>query len=259
MITNDGSSPRDITSRIAKAPSTMCRLSNPLFRKHRISIRTNINMYRAMVVSVLLYGSEAWVTTLADRRRLDVFDMRCQRRFLRVFWRPHVSNQSIRERTKQPTASSLLRQRRLRWLGHLHRMPPSLPPSLYEESLTSTLTSMVGRDQEAAPKPDGRIQSNMISILLASTPSMPPRWSMTDPSGRPLLADCQRSNPSMALKSSKSSWKMPYTQQQKGSNCVPDQMAGSLTSPASEIRQYNARIRDMLFADDAAVATHAQY
>ncbi len=47
--------------------------------------QTKINMYRALVVSVLLYGSEAWATTLADRRRLDVFDMRCQRRHLRVF------------------------------------------------------------------------------------------------------------------------------------------------------------------------------
>ena len=84
-------------------------------------------MYRALVVSVLLYGSEAWATTLADRRRLDVFDMRCQRRLLRVFWQQHVSNQSIRERTRQPTASSLLRQRHLRWFGHLHRMPSSLP------------------------------------------------------------------------------------------------------------------------------------
>ena len=44
-----------------------------------------------------------------------------------MFWQQHVSNQSIRERTKQPTASSLLRQRRLRWFGHLHRMPSSLP------------------------------------------------------------------------------------------------------------------------------------
>ena len=71
--------------------------------------------------------SIAWATTLADRRRLDVFNMRCQRRLLRVFWQQHVSNQSIRERTKQPTASSLLRQRRLRWFGHLHGMPSSLP------------------------------------------------------------------------------------------------------------------------------------
>ena len=62
-------------------------------------------MYRALVVSVLLYGSEALATTLADRRRLDVFDMRCQMRLLRVFWQQHVSNQSIRERTKLATNS----------------------------------------------------------------------------------------------------------------------------------------------------------
>ena len=49
-------------------------------------------------ISALLYGSEAWATTLADRRRLDVFDMRCQRRLLCVFWQQHISNQSIRER-----------------------------------------------------------------------------------------------------------------------------------------------------------------
>ena len=147
MITNDGSSSRDITSRIAKAASVMGRLSNPLFRKHRISIRTKINMDRALVVSVLLYGSEAWATTLADRRRLDVFD---------------------------------------------------------EESFTSTLTSMVGKYQEAAPQLYGVIQSSTTSTLLASTPSMLPRWYLTDPSGRHFFAEYQRSNPSKVLKSSKS-------------------------------------------------------
>ena len=76
------------------------------------------------------------------------------------------------------------------------------PPSLLEESMPSTQTSMAGRDLEAAPKLDGLIQSSTISILLASTPPMLPRWSLTDPSGRPLLADCLRSNPSKALKSS---------------------------------------------------------
>ena len=179
LITNDGSSSRDITSRIAKAASAMSRLSNPLFRKHRISIRTKINMYSALVVSVLLYGSEACVTTLADCRRLDVFDMRCQRRrLLRVFWQQHVSNQSIRERTKHPTAGSLLRQRRLRCFGHLQRMPSSLPV----RRVFDFSPNIHGwKRPRGRPKPDGRIQSNMISILLASTPSMPHRWSMTDP------------------------------------------------------------------------------
>ena len=75
LITNDGSSSRDITYCTAKAASAMCHLFNPLFRKHRISIQTNINMYRIPVVSILLYGSEAWATTLADRHRLDVLSI----------------------------------------------------------------------------------------------------------------------------------------------------------------------------------------
>ena len=80
----------------------------------------------------MVYSSEAWSTTLTDRRRLeklDVFDMHCQRRLMRVFWQraQYVnSNRSIRERTKQSTASCLLRQRRLRWFGHLLCMTSSL-------------------------------------------------------------------------------------------------------------------------------------
>ena len=75
------------------------------------------------------------------------------------------------------------------------------PPSLYKEYMTSTQTSMAGKDIEAAQKLDGLIQSSTTSILLASTPAMLPRWCLTDPSGRPLLADCQRSNLRKALKS----------------------------------------------------------
>ena len=62
------------------------------------------------------------------------------------------------------------------------------PPYLFEEPMTSTQTSMAGRDLEAAPKLDGLIQSSTTSILLVSTPPMLPRWSLTDPSGRPFIA-----------------------------------------------------------------------
>ena len=53
---------------------------------------------------------------------------------------------------------------------------------------------------------------------------------------------------------------MPSTQQLKESTFVPDQMAGSSTSLVSEPRQKVRKvlIKDMLFADDAAVATHTQ-
>ena len=54
---------------------------------------------------------------------------------------------------------------------------------------------------------------------------------------------------------------MPSIQQQKELTCLRDQMTGSSTSPVSEPSQRYAIkviIRDMLSADDAAVATHAQ-
>ena len=145
----------------------MGRLSNPLFRKHRISIRTKIN-YRVLVVSVLLYGSETWFTTLADRRSLDVFDIRCQRRLLRVFWQQHISNRSILELSKEPSASSLLRQAAY---ASSDIYIACHPPSLYEGSTTSTQSFMSGKDQEVAPKRDGLISSSTTSILLASTPT----------------------------------------------------------------------------------------
>ena len=84
-------------------------------------------MYVALVVSVLLYGSEEWSTTLADRRRLDVFDMRYQRCLIREFRQQHTSNRNIHERTKQPTESYFHTTTRLRWFGHLLRMTSSLP------------------------------------------------------------------------------------------------------------------------------------
>ena len=161
-------------------------------------------MYLALVVSVLLYGSEAWATTLGDRRHLDVlFDMRCQRRLLRVFWQQHISNHSIRERTKQPTASSILRQRRLRWFGYLHRMPSSLPARRVYDFNPNIHGWKRPRGRPKTTWADS-IKHDLIIILLASTPPMLPRSSLTDPSERSLLADCLRSNPSKPRKSSKS-------------------------------------------------------
>ena len=128
LITNDGSCSRDITSRIAKTASSMRRLSNPIFRKHRISIRTNINVYRALVVSVLFYSSESWSTTLADRRRLDVFNIRCQRRLLAA-----AHQQPKHPRTHQATNRII--------------SPTTTPPTLVRTSPSHAIPLLVLRLQ----------------------------------------------------------------------------------------------------------------
>ena len=132
------------------------------------NIKTEINMNRAMVVvSVLLHDSESWSTTSAA---YHVFDMR--RQTLRVFQQPHISKQNIRERTKEPTASSL--RTVTMPLTLLRTSPPNavVPPWF----TTSIQTSVVIKYCEVDPKQDGIIRSSMTSILLASTTPLLPRW-----------------------------------------------------------------------------------
>ena len=96
----------------------MKRLSNAPWKRRCISRQTKLRIYRALVSSVLLYGSETWNLTIRDCNRLNAFDMSCLRRLENVKWYHHVRN-----RTKQHPVTITLTQRRLRWFGHLQRMP----------------------------------------------------------------------------------------------------------------------------------------
>ena len=81
-----------------------------------------MKFYNACVLSTLLYAAECWSLTERDEARLDVFDMRCQRKILWIVWSQHVSKKHIRSLTKQPQLSKVIRNRRLKWFGHLLRM-----------------------------------------------------------------------------------------------------------------------------------------
>ena len=48
-----------------------------------------------MVFPVVMYGYENWSINKAEHQRTDVFELRCWRRLLRVFWTARKSNQSI--------------------------------------------------------------------------------------------------------------------------------------------------------------------
>ena len=101
IVPADGSIEAEITSRIGKAAGAMKRLSNALWKRRCISRQTKIRIYRALVSSVLLYGSETWNLTIRDCNRLNAFDMSCLRRLENVKWYHHVRNSTIRQQTKQ--------------------------------------------------------------------------------------------------------------------------------------------------------------
>ena len=92
-------------------------------------------VYSACVISTLLYASETWTTYVKQERRLNTFHMRSLRHILGISWQDRVINAEVLSRAGLPTLYTLFRQRRLRWLGHVHRMDDGRIPKdiLYGE------------------------------------------------------------------------------------------------------------------------------
>jgi hypothetical protein len=67
------------------------------FREYRLDIR----LFGAIIKSNLLYGCECWTLTKKLEKRLQVFQQRCMRRILRVFYPNLVTNREILRRAGQ--------------------------------------------------------------------------------------------------------------------------------------------------------------
>ena len=112
----------EIGRRLALARTKFQSLKTVLWKRKEVSLCTKVRVFRATVLSRLLYGAECWPLTAADLARLEGFQSNCLRRILRVSWMKKVTNQEVRERCGMTTLDSVLRQRRMQWLGHVQRM-----------------------------------------------------------------------------------------------------------------------------------------
>lgn len=85
-------------------------------------VHTKIQVYRAYVASTVLYGSESWTLRARQKRKLDIFHLRCLWRILSITWQDKVPNNTVLVRAGISSMYILLKQRRLRWPGHVVRM-----------------------------------------------------------------------------------------------------------------------------------------
>ena len=84
-----------------------------------------------MVFPVVMYGCESWTVKKAERRRIDVFELWCWRRLLRVPWTARRSNQStLKEISPGYSLEGLMLKLKLQYFGHLMRRVDSLEKSL---------------------------------------------------------------------------------------------------------------------------------
>jgi hypothetical protein len=120
MISSNGSCDKEIGSRLGKANATFGRLNN-IWKNKGLSLTTKTRLYRALVLTALLYGAETWSMTKVNMKKLEAAHHRWLRRLLKITWRDKVRNEEVRRRTSMEKLEDMLKKMRLRWLGHIHR------------------------------------------------------------------------------------------------------------------------------------------
>ena len=127
-VTSSLSIEEEINSRIGKAAAKMAKLSKRVLENGKLTERTKMCVYKACVISTLLYGSETWTTYTSQERKLNSFHLRFLRRILGIKWQDKESNSVVLMRAGAPSMFAILSERRLRWLGHVKRMSPGRIP-----------------------------------------------------------------------------------------------------------------------------------
>ena len=83
-----------------------------------ITLPTKVRLVNAMVFPVVMYGCESWTIKKAECQRIDAFELRCCRRFLRVPWTARRSNQSIlKEISPGCSLEGVMLKRKLQYLA----------------------------------------------------------------------------------------------------------------------------------------------
>ena len=89
-----------------------------------------LNPY-SMAFPVVMYGCESWTVKKAECRRIDVFELWCWRRLLRVPWTARRSHQSILKETSPGCSlEGLMLRLKLQYFGHLMWRVDSLEKTL---------------------------------------------------------------------------------------------------------------------------------
>ena len=120
-ITADGDCTHEIKRRLLLVRKVMTNLDS-ILKSRDITLSTKLNLVKAMVFPVIMYGYENWMVKKAEHQRIDAFELWCWRRLLRVPWTERRSNQSIlKEISPGCSLEGLMLKLKLQYFGHLMR------------------------------------------------------------------------------------------------------------------------------------------
>ena len=127
VVHGSGRSEADVNRRLGLATGAMASLTKGVWRCRYLCRRTKVQVFRVLVLPVLLYGCETWTLTGSLRRRLNSFGTVSLRRILGCRWSDFVSNDQLLRESGMRYITCIIRERRLRLFGHVARFKESDP------------------------------------------------------------------------------------------------------------------------------------
>ena len=120
-VCNDGDVRKEVGIRIGKAGAVFSKMRK-VWTSRGIALKTKLKLFNAIVLSILLYGSETWKGLKEIENRLRIFESNCLRRIMNIKWYEHITEEEVRRRSGQPSVVQKLRHQRWRYYGHVLRM-----------------------------------------------------------------------------------------------------------------------------------------
>ena len=128
-ISADGDCSHEIKGHWLLGRKVMTNLDSML-KSRDIVLLTKVRLVKAMVFLVVMYGCESWTIKKTEHLRIDVFELWCWRRLLRVPWTSRRSSQSILKISPGCSLEGLMLKLKLQYFGHRMQRADSLEKTL---------------------------------------------------------------------------------------------------------------------------------
>ena len=129
-MTADGDCSHEIKRHLLFERKVMTNLDS-IFKSRDITLPTKVRLIKAMIFPGVMHGCESWTVKKVEHWRIDVFELWCWRRLLRVPWTARRSNQSIlKEISPGCSLEGLMLKLKLQYFGHLMRRVDSMENTL---------------------------------------------------------------------------------------------------------------------------------
>ena len=102
-----------------------------ILKSRDITLPTKVRLVKVIFFPVVMYGCERWTIKIAERWRIDAFELWCWRRLLRVPWIARRSTQSIlKEISPWCSLEGLTLKLKLQYFHHLMQRADSFEKTL---------------------------------------------------------------------------------------------------------------------------------